>query len=307
MVRNIVVLGGNSHPKLLDSICNILGLPACDRILSRFECGESRCEIKDSVRGKDVYIIQTGFGGNGGRLNDHFMDLCIMISACKTGSARKVTAVLPLFPYSRQPDLAYNKAGAPLFTGVSESGRKDYTFDSVPATPAPGMPRTAGLTNGADITNRLLKTSLTNGNVPPSPAVNGKPNGEGYFPVNGSANGVTNGVNGHRANAGSISSQAGSYTTHDYENVSLVNEFQARPGYKQWVAQAGTLVANLLTCAGADHGMCFPQQRFLLVASSRGLEQVLPFGAIQIPLARLHIGSSWWQFVPYDLDADAKL
>jgi ribose-phosphate pyrophosphokinase len=45
----------------------------------------------------------------------------------------------------------------------------------------------------------------------------------------------------------------GSYTTHDYENVSHVGAFQAKPGYKQWVAQAGTLVANLLTCAGADH------------------------------------------------------
>ncbi|KAK3320838.1 phosphoribosyltransferase-like protein [Cercophora scortea] len=240
MVRNIVVLGGNSHPKLVESVCNALALPACARILTKFSSGESRCEIKDSVRGKDVYIIQTGFGGNGAKLNDHFMDLCIMISACKTGSARRVTAVLPLFPYSRQPDIPYNKAGAPLFKAPTDAGRKDYTFDSVPATPAPNVPKSAGLTNGADITNRLLKASQLNGDGPASPMVNGKPNGESY---------LANGSNG----AASVRAHPGSYTTHDYENLSIVNAFEARPGYKQWVAQAGTLVANLLTCAGADH------------------------------------------------------
>ncbi|KAH8899622.1 phosphoribosyl pyrophosphokinase [Thozetella sp. PMI_491] len=249
MVRNIVILGGNSHPTLVENVCNILGIPKCNRILSKFECGESRCEIKDSVRGKDVYIIQTGFGGNGGKLNDHFMDLCIMISACKTGSARRVTAVMPLFPYSRQPDLPYNKAGAPLYKAPSEAPKKDYTFESVPATPFPGMSRSATLSNGMDITDRLLKASLTNGTSSPT-----KPtaNGEGYFAPNANktngANGA-NGVNG-RHHANSLSSN---YTTHNYENPALVSAFQGRPGYKQWVAQAGTLVANLLTCAGADH------------------------------------------------------
>ncbi|KAK5660932.1 hypothetical protein OQA88_12306 [Cercophora sp. LCS_1] len=250
MVRNIVVLGGNSHPKLVENICSVLGIPACNRILTKFLSGESRCEIKDSVRGKDVYIIQTGFGGNGAKLNDHFMDLCIMISACKTGSARRVTAVLPLFPYSRQPDVPYNKAGAPLFNKASsESGKKDYTFESVPATPAPGVPKSIGLTNGngADITQRLMKTALTNGTGPLSPTANGKVNGDSYFAVNG-----VNGTNGHH-HADIGSSQNGVFTKHDYENHSLVSAFQAKPGYKQWVAQAGTLVANLLTCAGADH------------------------------------------------------
>ncbi|KAK0626259.1 phosphoribosyltransferase-like protein [Immersiella caudata] len=247
MVRNIVILGGNSHPKLVESICGVLGIPQCNRILGRFECGESRCEIKDSVRGKDVYIIQTGFGGNGVKLNDHFMDLCIMISACKTGSARRVTAVLPLFPYSRQPDVPYHKAGAPLYKTPSENGKKDYTFESVPATPGPGLPKSATFTNGSDITTRLLKTSLTNGTAPQSPTGNGKTYGEGYFNGNGA-----NGVNGHH-HSDSVSSQQGVFTKHDYENLSLVSAFQAKPGYKQWVAQAGTLVANLLSCAGADH------------------------------------------------------
>ncbi|KAH6850882.1 phosphoribosyltransferase-like protein [Chaetomium sp. MPI-CAGE-AT-0009] len=248
MVRNIVVLGGNSHPALVESVCNILALPACNRILTKFSSGESRCEIQDSVRGKDVYIIQTGFGGNGSKLNDHFMDLCIMISACKTGSARRVTAVLPLFPYSRQPDLPYKKTGAPLFKAPSENGKKEYTFDSVPATPAPGVPRSAGFVNGTDITNRLTKTSLPNG----ANGINGT-NGTGSIsPVKHTNGEVYFGSNGQSV-ASPVSGAIGSYTTHDYENVSHVGAFEAKPGYKQWVAQAGTLVANLLTCAGADH------------------------------------------------------
>lgn len=55
-------------------------------------------EIGESVRGEDVYIIQSGSG----EVNDNLMELLIMISACKTASASRVTAVIPCFPYARQ-------------------------------------------------------------------------------------------------------------------------------------------------------------------------------------------------------------
>ncbi|KAI8314879.1 Ribose-phosphate pyrophosphokinase 5 [Colletotrichum sp. SAR11_59] len=238
MVRNIIILGGNTHPELIDSVCNNLGLNRCERVLTKFSVGESRCEIKDSVRGKDVFIIQTASGS----VNDGFMDLCIMISACKTGSAKRVTAVMPLFPYSRQPDVPYKKAGAPLSKSASEPSKNGYTFESVPATPAPGVPRTAGLSNGIDgVASKLAKSKLN------EERSNGA-NGGDYF-KNGNGDSK---VNGHGRNHDSISSQV-RYTTHDYENQSQVNGFQSKPGYKQWVAQAGTLVADLLACAGADH------------------------------------------------------
>lgn len=160
-----------------------------------------------------------------------------MVSACKTGSAKRVTAVLPLFPYSRQPDLPYNKTGAPLNKGASDSGR--YTFESVPATPGPGLPKSIGLTSGIDITKMLTQASLANGNGAPKANTDGA-----HAAINGST---------ARDHASSVSSVTGNYTTHDYENPQMINAFQAKPGYKQWVAQAGTLVADLLTCAGADH------------------------------------------------------
>lgn len=234
MVRNIVLLGGNSHPQLTDAIGNILCIPQCSRILGKFSGGESRCEIKDSVRGKDVYIVQSGSGN----VNDNLIDLCIMISACKTGSAKRVTAVVPLFPYSRQPDVPYKKAGAPL-SKAAGTVSKDYTFESVPATPRPGGPRSNGILNGVNgIAEKLAKSSIQE-----------KPNENNNEYFNASKNGSQ--ARGHNTE-GSVSSQR-SFTTHDYEKPTNVQTFQAKPGYKQWVAQAGTLVADLLTCAGADH------------------------------------------------------
>lgn len=57
-----------------------------------------RVEICESVRGEDVYIIQSGCG----EVNDNLMELLIMINACKIASADRVTAVIPCFPYARQ-------------------------------------------------------------------------------------------------------------------------------------------------------------------------------------------------------------
>ncbi|KAL1875757.1 hypothetical protein VTK73DRAFT_9818 [Phialemonium thermophilum] len=217
MVRNLVVLSGNSHPSLVDSICNILGIVPCDRILAKFSVGESRCEIKDSVRGKDVYIVQSG----GGAVNDHFVDLCIMISACKTGSAKRVTAVLPLFPYSRQPDIPYNKTGAPLSKPPKPVPREMYTFESVPSTPEPGVPPTRGIGDSSDILTLFRKAGSAKDTTSPT----------------------------------SIGENSSLTRAKNPASCSIYNSdsFQAKNGYKLWVAQAGTLIANLLTCAGADH------------------------------------------------------
>src|ERR1700742_3005321 len=129
MVRNIVVLGGSSHPQLTEAICNHLGIPPARVLLGKFAVGETRVEIEESVRGKDVFIIQSG----GGKVNDHLMEMLIMVSACKTASASRVTVVLPIFPYSRQSDVPYNKSGAPLTKGAAQTKpTNDYTFNSRP-------------------------------------------------------------------------------------------------------------------------------------------------------------------------------
>ena len=55
-------------------------------------------EIGESVRGEDVFIVQSGCGD----INDNLMEMLIMINACKIASSRRVTAVIPCFPYARQ-------------------------------------------------------------------------------------------------------------------------------------------------------------------------------------------------------------
>ncbi|KAI7222054.1 hypothetical protein KC352_g8420, partial [Hortaea werneckii] len=155
MVRNIVMFSGSSHPALTETICTQLGIPPSNIHLAKFSVGETRVEVGESVRGKDVFIVQSG----GGNVNDHLMELLITISACKTASAKRVTAVLPLFPYSRQSDLPYNKVGAPLArqpTSMAD-GVSKYTFESRPGTPAPGGQESAGLTrNGSQHLHKRL-------------------------------------------------------------------------------------------------------------------------------------------------------
>ncbi|KAF3081737.1 ribose-phosphate pyrophosphokinase [Orbilia oligospora] len=237
MVRNIVVLGGSSHPELVEQMCIKLGIPPGRITLSKFSVGETRVEIQDSVRGKDVYVIQSGCG----KVNDNFIELLITISACKTASAKRVTAVMPLFPYSRQPDIPYNKVGAPLAkAGIQKDS---YTFESRPGTPAP-QPDGAGSSGppAGQLEHKLSRLSLDKERgpvtAPGSPSLTSRPS---FL---------------RRQHTGS---EIVGSTKRDSQKVVYANgtsgdwDQHRQPGYKQWVAQAGTLIADLLTCAGADH------------------------------------------------------
>lgn len=170
-----------------------------------------------------------------------------MISACKIGSAKRVTAVLPLFPYSRQPDLPYNKAGAPLSKPPLEVPKDKYTFESVPATPGPGIVKTPSFNKDTDLARVMSRTSLTNGNG--QALVNGASRANGESSISSDP---PPGIMPLPARPGLTAMHTQSFTTHDLQNPALISTFQAKPGYKRWVAQAGTLVADLLTCAGAD-------------------------------------------------------
>lgn len=85
-----------------------IGLPLSKAEVTRTGIGETQVRIQESVREDDVYIINTGCGA----VNTMLMELCIMIHACKIASAKRITAVIPLFPYARQDKK--DKSRAPI-------------------------------------------------------------------------------------------------------------------------------------------------------------------------------------------------
>ncbi|KAF4265806.1 hypothetical protein KXW98_007848 [Aspergillus fumigatus] len=97
-MRGVQIFSGTSHPVLAETICERLGTLPARAVLGKFANGETRVDIGVSVRNQDVYIVQSGSQ----KINDSVMELLIMISACKGGSAKSITAVMPYFPYSRQ-------------------------------------------------------------------------------------------------------------------------------------------------------------------------------------------------------------
>ncbi|CDH57188.1 ribose-phosphate pyrophosphokinase [Lichtheimia corymbifera JMRC:FSU:9682] len=190
-MRGIVIFSGSSHQNLTQHICQRLSCEPGKSFLSKFSNNETRVELYESVREQEVYIVQSGCG----HVNNNLMELLIMIQACKTASARKVTAVIPCFPYSRQPDVPYKRSGAPL-TRAPPMTVPSTPHDTVPSTP---------------------KEQASN--------------------VNNYENTLADAI----------------------EHMRLKgpwNEAPTQPdanGYRQWVARSGTLVAELLMCAGADH------------------------------------------------------
>lgn len=85
-----------------------LGVPLVPCTVKKFSNGETNVKISESVRDEDVFIIQSGCND----VNDHLMELLILISACRTASARRITAVIPCFPYARMDKK--DKSRAPI-------------------------------------------------------------------------------------------------------------------------------------------------------------------------------------------------
>uniref|UniRef100_A0A8H7XZQ9 ribose-phosphate diphosphokinase n=1 Tax=Psilocybe cubensis TaxID=181762 RepID=A0A8H7XZQ9_PSICU len=106
--NSIRILAGNSHPELAQAVAERLNVPLVPVTVKKFSNGEINVKISESVRDEDVFIIQSGCDD----VNDNFMELLILISACKTASARRITAVIPCFPYARMDKK--DKSRAPI-------------------------------------------------------------------------------------------------------------------------------------------------------------------------------------------------
>jgi ribose-phosphate pyrophosphokinase len=98
MTYELKLFSGNANRPLAEEIAKTLQLPLGDADVSRFSDGEVYVQINENVRGQDVFVIQPTCPP----VNDHLMELLVMIDAFKRASARRITAVLPYYGYGRQ-------------------------------------------------------------------------------------------------------------------------------------------------------------------------------------------------------------
>src|SRR5947207_4077296 len=95
---DFVIFAGNSNLPLAREICEYLDAPVGKCEVARFSDGEIQIEIGENVRGRDVFLVQS----TSTPVNDHLMELLIMIDAARRASAASITAVVPYFGYARQ-------------------------------------------------------------------------------------------------------------------------------------------------------------------------------------------------------------
>ena len=110
--KDIKIFTGNAYPKAAEEIAKSLGLPLGKCTVGHFADGEVSVSLEESVRGSDVFIVQSTCNP----VNDNLMELIIMIDAFKRASAGRITAVMPYFGYARQDRKA--KARDPISAKV---------------------------------------------------------------------------------------------------------------------------------------------------------------------------------------------
>ena len=213
-MRDIVVFCGSSHTKLGDLIALRLGIQLGSVKLGKFSNNETSVQVFESVRDMDVYLIQSGCG----HVNNHLMELLIMVNACKMAAARSVTCVLPLFPYARQSDVPYKRQSArrPLQASSAETKKQEQEQPSSQLFHT-GVNESSSVGNNGPLfsTGQLQKSSSFTRPAPANPC-----------------------ENNHHLRIPSNSNNGSAF---------------AKAGYRNWVARSGTLVANMIQAAGANH------------------------------------------------------
>jgi ribose-phosphate pyrophosphokinase len=121
--KDIKVFTGNANPKLAADICKLIGIPLGNAEIGHFADGEVSASLYESVRGSDVFLIQSTCRP----VNDNLMELLVMIDAVKRASAGRITAVIPYFGYARQDRKAKSRdpISAKLVANMLEAAGAD--------------------------------------------------------------------------------------------------------------------------------------------------------------------------------------
>ncbi len=97
-MRAFKIFSGSAHPAFGKEVSKHLGIPLSKAVIGKFSDGEINIQISESVRGKDIFIVQPTCVP----VNDNLMELLVMVDALRRSSANSITAVLPYFGYARQ-------------------------------------------------------------------------------------------------------------------------------------------------------------------------------------------------------------
>lgn len=95
------ILAGRSHPKLAQDLAARLNFSMVGCAIKDFANTEITTPLQDSVRGKNVFVIQTGAARAGRSVNDHLMELNLLLDGCRRSQAASITVIVPCLPYAR--------------------------------------------------------------------------------------------------------------------------------------------------------------------------------------------------------------
>src|SRR6516164_6265831 len=160
------VFAGASHKQLAQEICDALGIPLGRAHTTRFSNENLKVKIEENVREHDVFVVQTSCPP----LSEHIMELFILIDALKHASAKRVTAVLPYFPYARsdkkdEPRISITArlmadllatAGADRVLTVDLHSPQIQGFFSMPADQLSGVPVLCERLKESDLSNTVV-------------------------------------------------------------------------------------------------------------------------------------------------------
>jgi len=163
----VKIFSGNSNRKLAEKICDELNLPLGDAKVGSFSDGEITVTFNESVRGKDVYLIQSV---SPPLVNRYLMELLIMIDACKRASAKSISAVIPYYGYARQDRKAkardpisaklvadlLEKAGADRVLSMDLHAAQIQGYFNIPVDHLMGVPILAEYFNSKDIEDLVV-------------------------------------------------------------------------------------------------------------------------------------------------------
>src|SRR6478752_4630114 len=160
------VFSGSSHPQLAQEVCDCLGIPLGRMHTVRFSNENLKVKIDENVREKDVFVVQTSCPP----LSEHIIELLITLDALKHASAKRVTAVIPYFPYARsdkkdEPRISISArlmadllatSGADRVLTMDLHSPQIQGFFSIPADQLTGVPALCDRLKKDDLSNTVI-------------------------------------------------------------------------------------------------------------------------------------------------------